>query len=123
VRLTTAGSTDWRYLMLEDPIPAGTEAVRQDDLYKLEQLKQWWWGSQREYRDNRVVFFQESFESGRYQFSYLLKVVTPGVFRTPPARISAMYVPEGTASSAAITLTVESPGSKPASTPGNGGKQ
>ncbi len=123
VRLTTAGSTDWRYLMLEDPIPAGTEAVRQDDLYKLEQPKQWWWGSQREYRDNRVVFFQESFESGRYQFSYLLKVVTPGVFRTPPARISAMYVPEGTASSAAITLTVESPGSKPASTPGNGGKQ
>jgi len=108
VRLTAAGSTDWRYLMLDDPIPAGTEPIQRDDLYALEKGKTDWWGSRREYRDSRVVFFQEDFEAGRYEYTYLLKVIAPGVFRSSPARISAMYVPDGTASSAAATLTVES---------------
>ena len=108
VRLITAGSKDWRYLMLEDPIPAGTEPVQQDQLYTLEQKRSFWWGSRREFRDSRVVFFLETFSEGRYEFSYLLKVTTPGIFRATPARISAMYVPDATASSATITVTVES---------------
>jgi hypothetical protein len=33
VRLSAAGSTDWRYLMIEDPLPAGTEAIAEADLY------------------------------------------------------------------------------------------
>jgi hypothetical protein len=110
VRLTTAGATDWRYLMIEDPIPAGTEPVQQERLYELENQRwRWWWGSQREFRDDRVVFFQQSFSSGRYDYRYLLKVISPGVFRASPARISAMYVPEGTASSAAQSVVIESP--------------
>jgi len=125
VRLTAAGSTDWRYLMLDDPIPAGTEPIQRDDLYELEKGKTDWWGSRREYRDSRVVFFQEDFEAGRYEYTYLLKVIAPGVFRSSPARISAMYVPDGTASSAAGTLTVESaaaPAPAPA-TQAKGGQQ
>jgi uncharacterized protein YfaS (alpha-2-macroglobulin family) len=110
VRLTTAGSTDWRYLMIEDPIAAGTEPVQQEQLYELESQRwKWWWGSQREFRDDRVVFFQQSFAEGRYEYRYLLKVINPGVFRASPARISAMYVPEGTASSAAQSVVIESP--------------
>ena len=75
---------------------------------------------QREYRDNRVVFFQQAFSQGRYEYTYLLKAVTPGVFRASPARISAMYVPEGTASSAAQTVTVVSAAERPAAQPGGG---
>jgi hypothetical protein len=116
VRLTAAGATDWRYLMLEDPIPAGTEAIQRDDLYALEKGRTNWWGSRREYRDSRAVFFQQSFEAGRYEYTYVLKVIAPGVFRASPARISAMYVPDGTASSAAMTMTVESAGA-PATPP------
>jgi uncharacterized protein YfaS (alpha-2-macroglobulin family) len=123
VRLTAAGAKDWRYLMLEDPIPAGTEAIQRSDLYALERRAQtWWWGSQREYRDNRVVIFQESFEAGRYEYAYLLKVITPGVFRVSPARISAMYVADSTASSQAATMTVESAASVSPS-PAKGGQQ
>jgi hypothetical protein len=123
VRLTAAGATDWRYLMLEDPIPAGTEPIQRDDLYALEKGRTDWWGSRREYRDSRVVFFQERFDAGRYEYTYLLKVIAPGVFRASPARISAMYVPDGTASSAAMTMTVESAGT-PATTPQpNGGQR
>jgi len=122
VRLTVAGSKDWRYLMLEDPIPAGAEAIQQDGLYTLEQKREFWWGSQREFRDNRTVFFVESLASGRAEFSYLLKVVTPGIYRATPARISAMYVPDGEASSTTQTLTVESAAPAVAS-PGKGGPQ
>jgi hypothetical protein len=123
VRLTAAGARDWRYLMLEDPIPAGTEQVQRDDLYTLEQGRTDWWGSRREFRDSRVVFFQERFDAGRYEYSYLLKVTTPGVFRASPARIAAMYVPGGTASSAAITMTVEPGGTPAVELPAKGGQK
>ena len=63
VRLVAAGSKDWRYLMLEDPLPAGTEAVHDPDLYELERPPDWWYGSQREYRDNRIVQFQSDFSA------------------------------------------------------------
>ncbi len=106
VRVDAAGSTDWRYLVIEDPLPAGVETVRQQRFYELERQTDFWDGSRREYRDEKVVFFQESFEAGHYQFVYLLKVTTPGVFRAMPAQISAMYVPGATASSESLTLTV-----------------
>jgi uncharacterized protein YfaS (alpha-2-macroglobulin family) len=109
VRLDAAGSKDWRYLMIEDPLPAGVEAIQQRELYELERRAPFWDGSRREYHDDRVVFFQESFDAGHYEFVYLLKVTTPGVFRAMPAQISAMYVPDATASSEPQTLIVAAP--------------
>ncbi|HOQ61591.1 MAG TPA: hypothetical protein PKZ08_13285, partial [Vicinamibacterales bacterium] len=114
---------DWRYLVLEDPIPAGTEPIQRDDLYQLERGRTDWWGSRREFRDSRAVFFQERFDQGRYEYSYLLKVIAPGTFRASPARISAMYVPDGFASSAAAEVVVRSgaPPAEPAAS--KGGRQ
>jgi alpha-2-macroglobulin len=106
VRLTAAGSNDWRYLMVEDPLPAGVEPVQQRDLYTLERRQSFWDGSRREYRDDRVVFFQQAFGDGRYEYVYLLKVTTPGTFRAMPARIAAMYVADASASSDSQTLVV-----------------
>lgn len=110
VRLTVAGSRDWRYLILEDPLPAGTEPIQRESSYPLERrpTESWWYGSQREFRDDRAVFFQESFD-GRQEYRYLLKVVTPGVFRAMPARISPMYVPGVMASSEPHTFTIATP--------------
>lgn len=107
VRLTMAGSKDWRYLMLEDPLPAGAEAVAKDDAYELEKPVEWWYGSQREYRDDRTLLFQESFEDGRYEFVYMLKIISPGTFKAMPSQISAMYVPGAVASGAPQTFTVD----------------
>ena len=106
VRLTAAGSADWRYLMLEDPIPAGTEQVEREASYELEQRMRWFYGSERQFRDDRTVFFLDRFGQGRYDFTYLLRVTTPGVFAAMPARISPMYVPDVSASSTATTFTV-----------------
>jgi uncharacterized protein YfaS (alpha-2-macroglobulin family) len=122
VRLTAAGASDWRYLMIEDPIAAGTEPVQNDDLYQLEERRRPWWGSRREFRDSRVVFFQERFDAGRYEFTYLLKVIAPGTFRASPARIAAMYVPDGTASTATASFSVL-PSPAPESAAAKGGRQ
>jgi hypothetical protein len=111
VRLTVAGSPEWRYLALEDPLPAGVEAIQDTTAYPLEReaAESWWYGSQVEYRDSRTVFFQETFERGRYEYSYLVKVIAPGQFRAIPAQISPMYVPGVHASSEPQAFTIATP--------------
>ena len=98
--------------MLEDPFPAGAEAVEKEELYELERRQPFRFGINRELRDDRAVFFLEDFAAGRYEFSYLLKVTTPGVFGAMPARIAPMYVPDTSASSDAKTLTVSAEGAR-----------
>jgi len=93
VKLNIGGS-DWRYLLIEDPIPAGTEFIERDDLYDVQDKPGWWeyWFSRREFHDDRAVFFQTYF-SGRHDYFYLLKVVNPGKFRVSPALVQPMYQP------------------------------
>jgi len=100
VRISAAGSPDWRYLMIEDPLPAGTEPIADDDLYALERrTPNAWWIGRREFRDDRAVFFRDRLADGRIDLHYLLKVTTPGAFKALPARISPMYVPGVSATS------------------------
>jgi uncharacterized protein YfaS (alpha-2-macroglobulin family) len=108
VRISAAGSTDWRYLMIEDPLPAGTEPIADDDLYELERPTPGhaWWLGRREFRDDRAVFFRERLPDGRTDLHYLLKVTTPGIFQAMPARITPMYVPDTSASSEVQRVTV-----------------
>ena len=115
VRLTVAGSPEWRYLALEDPLPAGVEAIQDTTAYPLEReaAESWWYGSRVEYRDSRTVFFQETFERGRYEYSYLVKVIAPGQFRAIPAQISPMYVPGVHASSEPQAFTIAAPAACP----------
>jgi uncharacterized protein YfaS (alpha-2-macroglobulin family) len=121
VRLTAAGSKDWRYLMLDDPLPAGMEAVQENDLYELERPPEWWYGSKREYRDSRVLQFQSDFSRGRYEYAYLLKAVTPGRFRAMPARLSPMYAPDVAATTAPQPVEIRSAQSSAARTTGVSG--
>jgi hypothetical protein len=114
VRLTVAGSPEWRYLAIEDPLPAGVESIQDTTAYPLEQPnREWWWGSQVEYRDQRTVFFQEGFERGRYEYLYFVRVTSMGAFRAAPAQVSPMYVPGVLASSEPMTLTVAAAGGTP----------
>ena len=115
VRLTVAGSPEWRYLALEDPLPAGVEAIQDTTAYPLEREapESWWYGSRVEYRDSRTVFFQETFDRGRYEFAYLVKVIAPGQFRAVPAQISPMYVPGIHASSEPQDFTIAVPAAAP----------
>lgn len=95
VRLTV-NAPGTRYLMIEDPIPAGTEFIQHAASYELEQRPDWWehWYTRREFRDDRAALFQTYPREGPMQFNYLLKVVNPGRFRVNPARVQPMYQPQ-----------------------------
>jgi uncharacterized protein YfaS (alpha-2-macroglobulin family) len=94
VRLTVTGS-EWKYMMLEDPIPAGTEFIERDSGYELKSRPPWWqyFFTRRELHDDRMAIFQTRFPQGQQQYFYLLKVVNPGVFQVSPARVQPMYNP------------------------------
>ncbi len=108
VRITVGGSA-WSYLMIEDPIPSGTESIVRDDLYELDDQPTWWarWYSDRELRDDRTTFFNFYFPQGQHEYVYLLKVVNPGVFRVSPTSVQPMYQPEYLSTSDALTVTVK----------------
>ncbi|MFZ0792922.1 MAG: hypothetical protein WAM65_04065, partial [Candidatus Korobacteraceae bacterium] len=108
VRITVGGN-DWRYLMIEDPIPSGTESIARDDLYELDDRPNWWgrWFSNRELRDDRTTFFNMYFPQGQHEYVYLLKVVNPGVFRVSPTSVEPMYQPEYLSTSDALTVAVK----------------
>jgi uncharacterized protein YfaS (alpha-2-macroglobulin family) len=94
VRLTVTGS-EWRYLMVEDPIPSGTEFIERDQSYELKSRPPWWqyYFTRREMHDNRMAIFETYFPQGQQQYFYLLKVVNPGSFQVSPARVEPMYQP------------------------------
>ena len=92
VRLTVTGS-EWKYLMVEDPIPSGTEFLERDSGYELRSRPPWWqyYFTRRELHDDRMAIFQTYFPQGQQQYFYLLTVVNPGVFQVSPARVQPMY--------------------------------
>jgi uncharacterized protein YfaS (alpha-2-macroglobulin family) len=107
VRVTVSGS-EWRYLLMEDPIPAGAEFIQRDDLYELKQRPSWWesWFTRREFHDDRAAIFQ-TYANGTHVYTYLLKVVNPGRFQVSPAMVQPMYQPSIQATSDAVTLEVK----------------
>jgi uncharacterized protein YfaS (alpha-2-macroglobulin family) len=108
VRLTVTGS-NWNYLVVEDPIPAGAEFVKDDKLYHLKASPPWWqyWFTQRENHDDRVAIFLDSFYYSQREYFYLLKIVNPGIFHMSPARVQPMYQHGYQATTAAATLEVK----------------
>ncbi len=94
VRLTVTGS-EWKYMMLEDPIPAGTEFIERDSGYELKSRPPWWQYlfTRRELHDDHMAIFQTYFPQGQQQYFYLLKVVNPGAFQVSPASVQPIYNP------------------------------
>jgi len=107
VKLAVAG-TDMKYLLAEDPIPAGTEFIADNGLYHLNNKPSWWydWFTRREFHDDRAGFFNTDF-NGRREYFYLLKVITPGKFAVSPAQTGPMYQPGVQATTDPITLEVQ----------------
>jgi uncharacterized protein YfaS (alpha-2-macroglobulin family) len=97
-----------KYLLIEDPIPAGTEFVQQEDSYKILDQPQTWdyWYTRREFYDDRAAFFATE-SDGRHESFYLLKVVNPGSFSISPANVQPMYQPGIQATSDLLHLQVE----------------
>ena len=99
-----------RYLLLEDPIPAGAEFVRSESSYPIDGRPGGWydWFTRREFHDDHAAFFATDF-SGRQELFYLIRVVNPGSFAISPAHVEPMYQPGIDATSDALHLDVPAP--------------
>lgn len=108
VELTAAA--DYRYVQLEDPIPAGCEvagsAGNNDGSYPADFSDGSLGYTRQEIRDNRVVFFFDSLPKGRTQVTYHLHAETPGAYQILPGVASLTYFPEIRGSSGLVKTNI-----------------
>jgi uncharacterized protein YfaS (alpha-2-macroglobulin family) len=100
VRLTVDVREPVRYLVLEDPLPAGAEVLD-------EQSGGWAyaWSSQT-VRDEKMVFFQREMVTGSVPFYYVMRPQIPGRYQVLPPVIEGMYAPEVRARGAETRLEI-----------------
>jgi len=105
VTLKVLADRPHRYLMIEDPMPAGFEAVR-------EPRRQWYgrhwnyWYANKEYRDEKVDIAVTYLPQGERTVSYVMRAETPGKFRILPTLVWNMYRPGEGGNSAGMTIEV-----------------
>jgi uncharacterized protein YfaS (alpha-2-macroglobulin family) len=97
------------YVVVEDPLPAGTEALDTslrttsqtvegpefDKAGKENEKQAWWWTPTHvDLRDEKTAMFATSLDPGTYQFTYSIRASLPGTFLVLPVTASQMYFPE-----------------------------
>ncbi len=100
VKLSLTTAREVRYMLIEDLLPAGFEALNTglatETGHAPTPSEPWrWWGYERkEIRDDRVTFFASVLPAGTHTFEYAARAVTPGTFAARPAEAYAMYRPD-----------------------------
>jgi uncharacterized protein YfaS (alpha-2-macroglobulin family) len=104
VELTVTNTETRRFVVVEDPLPAGLEAIDPSLATSsswISQQKRYETGgltrssyNNRELRDDRVLHFIDELPPGKHRFVYLARVAVPGKYTWPPTRAEQMYVPE-----------------------------
>lgn len=113
VQLTVQSDKNRRYVAVEDPLPAGFEAVNTRlateaaaRSTRTRRTRQSWRWTHRELRDDRALGFMDSMPRGVTTWEYLVRATTDGTFVVPPSRAEEMYSPEvnGRGTASAITI-------------------
>jgi hypothetical protein len=121
VRLTMVAPTRRYHVALVDPLPAGFETLNpelaitgripQDPNDQTQNNGRWfWWRRWFEHqnmRDERVEAFTSLLWEGVYNYSYVARATTPGVFVVPPSKAEEMYHPETFGRGATDRVVVE----------------
>jgi uncharacterized protein YfaS (alpha-2-macroglobulin family) len=107
------------YVVVDDPLPAGFEAVNptfltesEEQQRRLEEMEgnegRWWWQgfNHIEMHDNRVLLFADSLDPGIHTHRYLARALTFGTFQTPGTKVEEMYTPEVFGRSSEITVKI-----------------
>ena len=108
VRLTMTLSDSIYYFVLEDPLPAGVEALDTSLLTTTQSVSGpqlsptynpyyywwWWYWDHTEIRDESVNLYADYLPAGTYVYSYQVRATTPGIFQTMPSHGYAFYFPE-----------------------------
>lgn len=120
VRLTIIAPSNLHYAVIEDPIPAGSDAVdpglntsqqvgTQPELERIDPLSTgwgWWYFSNTEFRDEKVVLYATYLPRGTYEYVYTLRMGLAGTYNVIPATGQEFYFPEVYGRSAGSTFTI-----------------
>jgi uncharacterized protein YfaS (alpha-2-macroglobulin family) len=129
VRVTMVAPSRRYHVALVDPLPAGFETLN-PELAVTESIPEdkkeapitghigsahgfsWWlwrpvWFDHQNLRDERSEAFTTLLWGGVYNYSYVARATTPGVFIVPPAKAEEMYHPETFGRSKSDRIRVE----------------
>lgn len=120
VKLTMVADNRRYHVALVDPLPAGLEIVNpalavsgsipQDPASDNYTPGWWWywpWYEHQNMRDDRAEAFTPLLWDGVYEYTYVTRATTPGIFIVPPTKAEEMYSPEVFGRSASDWVIVE----------------
>ncbi len=114
VTVTIEPQGRYRYVLVNEPLPAGYRVVENDLAFRISGLNPrygygyygWnYWYDGRDIRDERVDYYFSSL-GDPVTFSYILRAETPGNFNALPTQAWLMYEPEVRGVGVQATLTV-----------------
>jgi uncharacterized protein YfaS (alpha-2-macroglobulin family) len=106
VRLTIVVPAAVHYIVVDDPLPAGLEAIDTTILtdtavptsYTIDDYNErgwgWWYFPHIELRDEKVVLSADYLPAGTYVYTYLARASTAGTFKVIPPTASEFYFPD-----------------------------
>lgn len=106
VRVTIVAPAALHYVIVNDPLPAGFEAVdaslltdvQVPDTYTVLDFARrgwgWWYFTHTELRDEKVVLSADYLPAGTYVFTYLARASTAGTFNVIPTTAYEFYFPD-----------------------------
>jgi len=105
VTLTVLSPAERRFVVVEEPVPAGFEVVQTTFETESDELRQVlaqagvpkpWMGTFNhfEIEDSRVLLFADGLAPGEHTFEYLVRAMLPGTYRLPATQVEEMYHPE-----------------------------
>ena len=117
VKLTIIAPSDLYHVVIEDPFPAGCEGVDtslktttvagvQPEFVAKDEPWGWWWFSQSEIRDDKMVLFATFLPAGAYEYTYYIRASVPGEFNVRPLSAYQMYFPDVYGHSEGMRFTV-----------------
>jgi uncharacterized protein YfaS (alpha-2-macroglobulin family) len=120
VELSITTPNDRSYVRVEDPLPAGAEAVDPGLLTSASGLGGtierddyrfgywgWWYFNRIEYRDDRVVFLSTFLPAGTYQYTYFLETPIPGSYQLRPTVAYEEFFPDVFGRGDGMLFTIE----------------
>ncbi|MBI3941802.1 MAG: alpha-2-macroglobulin, partial [Chloroflexi bacterium] len=119
VHLTVIAPNDLHYVTVEDPLPAGMEAldtslkttssaVQGPTVQRTDRPQPYWyyWVNS-QLRDEKVVLFSTFLPRGAYEYTYQTRASVAGEFNVIPLHAAEMYFPEVFGSSAGTKFTIQ----------------
>ena len=106
VRVTIVAPAALHYVVVNDPLPAGLEAVDSSLLTDVQVPQSytvldfakrgwgWWFFTHTELRDEKVVLSADYLPAGTYVFTYLARAGTAGTFNVIPTTAYEFYFPD-----------------------------